>query len=91
MYELERDIWVVKCRFSLKTDRTATQQSCALDHPAVAITIEGAVWWTLGITKALPDKIPILNDVIPAEASAQSGDLHAKVRHKVPDRLRRPG
>ncbi|WP_238164928.1 hypothetical protein, partial [Candidatus Phycosocius bacilliformis] len=32
MDEFERDIWVVKCRFSSKTDRTATQQSCALDH-----------------------------------------------------------
>jgi hypothetical protein len=42
--EHERDIWVVKCRFSLKTDRTATQQSCALDHPDVAKTIESAVW-----------------------------------------------
>jgi hypothetical protein len=44
MVEFEGDIWVVKCRFSLKTDRTATQQSCALDHPDVSETIEGAVW-----------------------------------------------
>ncbi|WP_145959872.1 hypothetical protein [Candidatus Phycosocius bacilliformis] len=44
MVEFERDIWVVKCRFSLKTDRIATQQSCALDHPDVARTIEFAVW-----------------------------------------------
>jgi hypothetical protein len=42
--EFERDIGVVKCRFSLKTDRIATQQSCALDHPDFARTIEGAVW-----------------------------------------------
>ncbi|GBF59470.1 hypothetical protein PbB2_03170 [Candidatus Phycosocius bacilliformis] len=44
LIEFERDIWVVKCRFSLKTDRAATQQSCALDYPVVARTIEGAVW-----------------------------------------------
>ena len=87
MYEFERDIWVVKCRFSLKTDRTATQQSCARDHPDVARTIESAVWWTIGITKALPDEIPNQNDVIPAGAIAQSGDLLALVRHRVPDRL----
>ena len=87
MVEFERDIWVVKCRFSLKTDRTATQQSCALDHPAVARTIEAAVWWAGRITKALPDKKPSLNDVIPAGASAQSGDLPPNVRNEVPDRL----
>ena len=38
-----RDIWVVKCPFSSKTDRLATQQSCALDYPDVAKTIEVAV------------------------------------------------
>ena len=43
MIEDGRDIWVVKCPFSSKTDRVATQQSCALDYPDVAKTIEVAV------------------------------------------------
>ncbi|MFN5271194.1 MAG: hypothetical protein ACK5DN_13690, partial [Hyphomonadaceae bacterium] len=42
--EHPRDIWVVKCPFSSKTDRVATQQSCALDYSDVAETISFAVW-----------------------------------------------
>ncbi|MFO0317456.1 MAG: hypothetical protein ACK51R_10225, partial [Hyphomonadaceae bacterium] len=42
--EHPRDIWVVKCPFSSKTDRVATQQRCALDYPDVARTISFAVW-----------------------------------------------
>jgi hypothetical protein len=54
--EHERDIWVVKCPFSSKTDRVATQQSCALDYPDVARTISFAVWWAGRITKTRLDK-----------------------------------
>jgi len=39
MIKDERDIWVVKCPFSSKTDGVATPQSCALDCPEVAQTI----------------------------------------------------
>ena len=91
MYEFERDIWVVKCAALLRRSAIGFHRKPTLDHPGVAITIEGAVWWTLGITKARPDKNLTKTTVIPAGASAQSGDLHAKVPHKVPDRLRRPG
>jgi hypothetical protein len=49
----ERDICVVKCPFSSKTDRIATQRSCALDDTDVAETISLAVWWAGRITKTL--------------------------------------
>ncbi|WP_145959869.1 hypothetical protein [Candidatus Phycosocius bacilliformis] len=38
------DSWVVKCRFSVKTDRIATQQSCALDDPDVALKLDHPFW-----------------------------------------------
>ncbi len=57
MIEDECDIWVVKCPFSSKTDRVATQQSCALDYPEVARTISLAVWRTKGSTKTASRQI----------------------------------
>ena len=87
MVEFERDIWVVKCAALLRRDAIGFHRKPTLDHPGVARTIETAVWWTLGITKALPDKIPILNHRHPRRSEAQSGDLLAHVQYKVPDRL----
>ena len=72
------DLWVVKCPFSVKTDRLATQQSCALDHPDVAKTIETAVWWTRGITKARLDRIHPTNHCHPRRSvSAERGPPRA--------------
>ncbi|OYU51878.1 MAG: hypothetical protein CFE27_10420 [Alphaproteobacteria bacterium PA1] len=38
------DLWAVKCPFSMKTDRLATQQSCALDDPDVAGMLDHPFW-----------------------------------------------
>ncbi|GBF57716.1 hypothetical protein PbB2_01385 [Candidatus Phycosocius bacilliformis] len=79
MVEFEGDIWVVKCRFSSKTDRTATQQSCALDHPGVARTIEVAVWWPERAPKRFQTKTHSKR-CPPRRSAAQSGDLVVHVR-----------
>ena len=39
----------------MKTDRLATQQSCALDDPDVAGKIDDLFWWNVGCTKIGPD------------------------------------
>jgi len=84
--EDERVICVVKCPFSSKTDRVATQQSCALDYSDVARTISVAVWWTRGITKARPDKKP-LKQCHPRRSVSFERRPHQILRHKVPDWL----